>query len=148
MFMSGKDYRGSLGAYKPSVYVNGRKVKSVAADAELAPGVNAIALTYDYALRPELAPLMRARQHDSGREVNRLIHVGTQQRRPAEQAGSGAPGVPGDRLRPALSRPATPSTRCTRRRTASTRKAAATITSASSLICTIAGTRPHAAPWP
>lgn len=75
MFMSGKDYRESLGACKPSVYVNGRKVKSVAADAELAPGVNAIALTYDFALRPELAPLMRARRHSSGREVNRLIHV-------------------------------------------------------------------------
>ena len=76
MFMSGKDYRESLGAYKPSVYVNGRKVKSVAGDAELVPGVNAIGVTYDYALKPELAPLMRARQHSSGREVNRLIHVG------------------------------------------------------------------------
>ena len=36
MFMSGKDYRESLRAYKPSVYVNGRKVKSVAGDADLA----------------------------------------------------------------------------------------------------------------
>ncbi len=76
MFMSGKDFRESLRAYKPSVYVNGRKLKSVAGDAELAPGINAIGLTYDYALRPELAPLMRAQQHTSGREVNRLIHVG------------------------------------------------------------------------
>jgi 4-hydroxybutyryl-CoA dehydratase/vinylacetyl-CoA-Delta-isomerase len=76
MFMSGKDYRESLGAYKPSVYVNGRKLDSVAGDSELAPGVNAIGLTYDYALKPELAPLMRARQHTSGREVNRLIHIG------------------------------------------------------------------------
>jgi 4-hydroxybutyryl-CoA dehydratase/vinylacetyl-CoA-Delta-isomerase len=57
MFMSGKDYRESLNAYKASVYVNGRKVKSVAADADLAPGINAIGLTYDYALKPELAPL-------------------------------------------------------------------------------------------
>jgi 4-hydroxybutyryl-CoA dehydratase / vinylacetyl-CoA-Delta-isomerase len=76
MFMSGKDYRESLGAYRPSVYVNGRKLKSVANDADLAPGVNAIALTYDFALRPELAPLMRAAQHSSGREVNRLTHIG------------------------------------------------------------------------
>ena len=57
MFMSGKDFRESLRAYKPSVYVDGRSVKSVAADADLAPGVSAIGLTYDYALRPELAPL-------------------------------------------------------------------------------------------
>jgi 4-hydroxybutyryl-CoA dehydratase/vinylacetyl-CoA-Delta-isomerase len=76
MFISGKDFRESLRAYKPRVYVNGRKVKSVAGDAELAPGINAIGLTYDYALKPELAPLMRARQHTSGREVNRLIHIG------------------------------------------------------------------------
>jgi len=75
MFMSGEDFRESLRAYTPSVYVNGRKVKSVADDAELAPGVNAIGLTYDYALRPELAPLLRARQLSSGREVNRLIHI-------------------------------------------------------------------------
>jgi len=27
MFMSGKDFRESLRAYKPSVYVNGRKVR-------------------------------------------------------------------------------------------------------------------------
>jgi len=76
MFMSGKDFRESLRAYKPSVYVDGRSVKSVAADADLAPGINAIGLTYDYALKPELAPLMRARRHSSGREVNRMIHIG------------------------------------------------------------------------
>lgn len=76
MFMSGKDYRESLGACKPSAYVNGRKVRSVAGDAELVSGVNAIALAYDCTLRPELAPLMRVRQHASGGEVNRLIRAG------------------------------------------------------------------------
>lgn len=76
MFMSGKDFRESLRAYAPSVYIDGRKLESVAGDAALAPGINAIGLTYDYALRPELAPLMRATQHTSGRELNRLIHVG------------------------------------------------------------------------
>ena len=76
MLMSGRDYRDSLRRYKPSVYVNGRKVKSVAGDAELAPGVNAIGLTYDFALKPELARLMRVTERTSGRAVNRLIHVG------------------------------------------------------------------------
>jgi 4-hydroxybutyryl-CoA dehydratase/vinylacetyl-CoA-Delta-isomerase len=42
------------------VYVNGHAVASVADEPQLAPGVNAIALTYDYALREEFAPLMRA----------------------------------------------------------------------------------------
>ena len=71
MFMSGKDFRESLRAYKPSVYVNGRKVTSVAGDAALAPGINAIGFTYDCALRPELAPLMRARQHSEPADPRR-----------------------------------------------------------------------------
>ncbi len=75
MFMSGKDFRESLRSYRPHVYVDGRRVASVADDAALAPGINAIALTYDYALKPELAPLMRAAQHTSGAEVNRMMHI-------------------------------------------------------------------------
>jgi 4-hydroxybutyryl-CoA dehydratase / vinylacetyl-CoA-Delta-isomerase len=58
--MSGNDYRESLRKYRPKVYVNGREAPSVADEPQLAPGVNAIALTYDYALREEFAPLMRA----------------------------------------------------------------------------------------
>jgi 4-hydroxybutyryl-CoA dehydratase / vinylacetyl-CoA-Delta-isomerase len=41
------------------VFVDGREVRSVADEPQLAPGVNAVALTYDYALREEFAPLMR-----------------------------------------------------------------------------------------
>jgi 4-hydroxybutyryl-CoA dehydratase/vinylacetyl-CoA-Delta-isomerase len=58
--MSGSDYRESLRKYRPKVYVNGHEVRSVADEPQLAPGVNALALTYDYALRDEFAPLMRA----------------------------------------------------------------------------------------
>ena len=58
--MSGNDYRESLRRYRPKVYVNGHEVRSVADEPQLAPGVNALALTYDYALRDEFAPLMRA----------------------------------------------------------------------------------------
>ena len=58
--MSGNDYRESLRRYRPKVYVNGHEVRSVADEPQLAPGVNALALTYDYALRKEFAPLMRA----------------------------------------------------------------------------------------
>ena len=57
--MSGNDYRESLRRYRPKVYVNGHEVRSVADEPQLAPGVNALALTYDYALREEYAPLMR-----------------------------------------------------------------------------------------
>ena len=56
MLISGRDYRESLKRYRPNVYVNGDLVRSVADEQRLAPGVNAVALTYDYALREELTP--------------------------------------------------------------------------------------------
>ena len=77
LLMSGDDYRESLRRYKPKVFVDGRKVDSVADDPALRPGVNAIALTYDFALRTEYAPLMTAVQHTSGKLVNRLTHIDT-----------------------------------------------------------------------
>jgi 4-hydroxybutyryl-CoA dehydratase/vinylacetyl-CoA-Delta-isomerase len=67
--MSGRDYRESLRRYRPKVYLDGSEVRSVADEPRLAPGVNAIALTYDYALREDLATLMR-----SG-AVNRMLAV-------------------------------------------------------------------------
>jgi 4-hydroxybutyryl-CoA dehydratase/vinylacetyl-CoA-Delta-isomerase len=74
MLMSGHDYRESLRRYRPHVYVDGRRVESVADEPALAPGVNAIALTYDFALREDLAPVMRASRADlgGGRAVNRM----------------------------------------------------------------------------
>ena len=73
--MSGADYRESLRRLKPVVYVDGRRVDSVADEPSLAPGVNALALTYDLALDARLAPLMRAVQTATGRDVNRMLHV-------------------------------------------------------------------------
>lgn len=69
MLMSGRDYRESLRRYRPSVYVNGHAVASVADEPLLAPGVNAIALTYDYALRDDWSPLMQRQG------VNRLLAI-------------------------------------------------------------------------
>lgn len=75
--MSGADYRASLRRLKPRVFVDGRQVESVADERMLQPGINAIALTYDYALKPELEPLLTAVQSTSGRRVNRLLHIDT-----------------------------------------------------------------------
>ena len=75
LLMSGADYRESLRRYHPQVYVDGRKVDSVADEAALRPGVNAIALTYDHALQPRYAPIMTARQGSSNRLVNRFSHI-------------------------------------------------------------------------
>lgn len=77
LLMSGADYRESLRRLRPTVFVNGRRVESVADEPTLRPGVNAIAYTYDAALRPEHAKLMTAVQHTSGRTVNRMTHIDT-----------------------------------------------------------------------
>jgi 4-hydroxybutyryl-CoA dehydratase / vinylacetyl-CoA-Delta-isomerase len=75
--MTGHDYRESLRRLQPRVFIDGRRVECVADDPMLQPGINAIALTYDYAHRPELAPVMTAMQHTSGKRVNRMVHIDT-----------------------------------------------------------------------
>ena len=75
--MSGDDFRESLRRYKPRVFLDGRLVGSVADERGFGPGINAIALTYDYALKPKYAPIMTAVQHTSGKLVNRLSHINT-----------------------------------------------------------------------
>ena len=75
--MAGSDFRESLRRYKPRVFLDGRLVDSVADERGFGPGINAIALTYDYALKPKYAPVMTAVQHTSGKLVNRLSHINT-----------------------------------------------------------------------
>ena len=75
--MSGDDFRESLRRYKPRVFLDGQRVESVADERGFGPGVNAIALTYDYALKEKYAPIMTAVQHTSGKLVNRLSHINT-----------------------------------------------------------------------
>ena len=75
--MSGDDYRESLRRYKPRVFLDGRRVESVTDERGFGPGINAIALTYDYARKAEYAPLMTAVQQTSGKRVNRLSHINT-----------------------------------------------------------------------
>ncbi len=75
--MSGDDFRESLRRYKPRVFLDGQQVDSVADERGFGPGINAIALTYDYALKAKYAPIMTAVQHTSGKTVNRLTHINT-----------------------------------------------------------------------
>lgn len=75
--MTGADYRESLRRLRPTVFVDGRRVDSVADDPALQPGINAVALTYDLAHRPELATLMTPVEQSSGRVVNRMTHLST-----------------------------------------------------------------------
>ena len=73
--MSSAAYKESLRRLKPLVYVDGRQIESVADDPVLAPGVNALGVTYDFALDPALAPLMLAKDSRSGSVVNRMLYV-------------------------------------------------------------------------
>lgn len=75
MLMTAAGYRESLRAYKPRVFVDGRAVPSVADEPSLAPGVNAVGVTYDLALAPEHQAIMTARQGTSGKTVNRMLHI-------------------------------------------------------------------------
>lgn len=75
MLMSAAEYRESLRRYRPRVFIDGAPVDSVADDPRLAPGINAVGITYDFALKPEYRKLMTARQGTSGATVNRMLHI-------------------------------------------------------------------------
>ena len=73
--MSSADYRESLRRCHPRVYVDGHLIESVADAPSLRPGVNALGVSYDFALDPAMAPLMTAVQTSTGRSVSRMLHV-------------------------------------------------------------------------
>jgi 4-hydroxybutyryl-CoA dehydratase / vinylacetyl-CoA-Delta-isomerase len=73
--MSGADYRESLRRYKPTVYVDGQLIESVADAPQFQPGINALAVTYDFALDAAKAPLMTAVQTGRAGVVNRMLHI-------------------------------------------------------------------------
>ncbi len=75
MFMNAAEYRESLRRHSPRVFVDGARIESVADAPQLQPGINALGVSYDFALRDELAPIMRAVQASSGKTVNRMLHV-------------------------------------------------------------------------
>jgi 4-hydroxybutyryl-CoA dehydratase/vinylacetyl-CoA-Delta-isomerase len=73
--ISGAEYRESLRRQRPTVYVDGHLIDSVADAPSLQPGINALAVTYDFALDPAKAPLMTATQTMRGVTVNRMLHI-------------------------------------------------------------------------
>ncbi|MBA2352239.1 MAG: 4-hydroxyphenylacetate 3-hydroxylase [Burkholderiales bacterium] len=75
MLMTSGEYRDSLRRYKPVVYLDGRRVESVADEPAFAPGIAALGVSYDYALKVEYAPLMLATQHSSGKKISRMLHI-------------------------------------------------------------------------
>jgi 4-hydroxybutyryl-CoA dehydratase / vinylacetyl-CoA-Delta-isomerase len=73
--MSAADYRESLRRLRPVVYVDGRRIESVADEPALQPGIAALGVSYDFARDPALAPLMTAFQSSRGGTVPRMLHI-------------------------------------------------------------------------
>ena len=75
MLMSAADYRESLRRLHPVVYVDGRRIESVADEPLMAPGVNAIGVSYDFALRESTQALMRTEGPDFDGPINRMLAI-------------------------------------------------------------------------
>jgi 4-hydroxybutyryl-CoA dehydratase/vinylacetyl-CoA-Delta-isomerase len=75
MLMSSADYRDSLRRYRPCVYVEGRRVESVADEPLFAPGIAALGVSYDYALTEDSRDLLRVQTPDAEGPVNRMMAV-------------------------------------------------------------------------
>ena len=77
MLMSAEAYRESLRQYSPRVFVNGDLVDSVADEDRFMPGINAIGVTYDFALAERSRLLMAPTEARTGKTVNRFLHMNT-----------------------------------------------------------------------
>ena len=75
MLMSSQDYRESLRAFNPTVFVRGHPADCRAHVLRVAAGVTAVGVTYDYARSPTHRPLACATQETSGQVVNRFLHI-------------------------------------------------------------------------
>jgi 4-hydroxybutyryl-CoA dehydratase/vinylacetyl-CoA-Delta-isomerase len=73
--MTAQDYRESLRRYRPRVFVDGRRVGSVADASEFQPGINALGVTYDFAFEARYRPVATAEDHRTGKTVNRMLHI-------------------------------------------------------------------------
>jgi 4-hydroxybutyryl-CoA dehydratase / vinylacetyl-CoA-Delta-isomerase len=75
VLLTGAEYRESLKSHSPTVFVDGRRIDRVEKDRSLQPGINAIALTYDFAHQERTKPLMTAVEASTGQTVNRFTHI-------------------------------------------------------------------------
>src|SRR5262249_6078929 len=74
MLMTAEVYRESLRALRPRVFIEGRRVESVADEPLLAPGIAGVGVTYDFAHVAAHRELMTARTAGGG-VVNRMLHI-------------------------------------------------------------------------
>jgi 4-hydroxybutyryl-CoA dehydratase/vinylacetyl-CoA-Delta-isomerase len=75
MMMNAAQYEASLRKLRLNVFLFGERVDNVVDHPIIRPSMQAVALTYELAHRPEHAELMTATSHRSGRIINRFTHI-------------------------------------------------------------------------
>ncbi|MCX5851592.1 MAG: 4-hydroxyphenylacetate 3-hydroxylase family protein [Deltaproteobacteria bacterium] len=73
--MNAKEYEESLRKLNLQVYMFGRKVANPVDDPIIRPSMNAVAMTYELAHRPEYEDLMTTTSHLTGKKINRFCHI-------------------------------------------------------------------------
>jgi len=73
--MNAAQYEESLRKLNLQVYMFGKKVESPVDDPIIRPSMNAVAMTYEMAHRPEYEDLMTATSHLTGKKVNRFCNI-------------------------------------------------------------------------
>ncbi|MFZ1984356.1 MAG: 4-hydroxyphenylacetate 3-hydroxylase family protein [Desulfatitalea sp.] len=73
--MTPKHYEESLRRLNLEVYMFGKRVENVVDDPIIRPSMNAVAKTYEMALRPEHEDIMTTKSHLTGKRINRFTHI-------------------------------------------------------------------------
>ncbi len=70
-----KEYIESLRKLNLVVYMFGNRVDNVVDDPIIRPSMNAVAMTYALALKPEYEEIMTVASHITGKKINRFTHI-------------------------------------------------------------------------
>lgn len=70
-----EEYIKSIEKLNLVVYMFGKRVENVVDNPIIRPSLNAVAMTYSMALKPEYADIMTATSHLSGKKINRFTHI-------------------------------------------------------------------------
>lgn len=70
-----EEYKESLRRLKLNVYMFGKKIENVVDNLIIKPSLNAVAMTYAMALKPEFEDIMTATSHITGKKINRFTHI-------------------------------------------------------------------------
>lgn len=70
-----QEYIESLRKLNLNVFMFGKRLENPVDDPIIRPSLNAVAMTYSLAMKPEYEEIMTARSHLSGKKINRFTHI-------------------------------------------------------------------------